>query len=56
MKDLSQEFDARIWAKEWIKILIEHPDLPTDEGAMIGWFANAIMAGYDHSRREIDEK
>lgn len=39
--------DARVWAKEWLETLAENPDIATDEGAMIGWFANAIMAGYD---------
>ena len=39
--------DARIWADEWAKTIAEHPKIPTDRDAMIGWFANAIMAGYD---------
>lgn len=39
--------DARVWTEEWMKTIKEHPGIPTDEGAMIGWFANAIMAGYD---------
>lgn len=34
--------DAAIWADEFLK---QHPEL--DKGEMIGWFANAIMAGYD---------
>ena len=46
--NLSCEFDATVWAKEWIRVIKEHPQVPTDEGTMIGWFANAIMAGYDH--------
>jgi hypothetical protein len=39
--------DAQVWAKEFVKTVGEHPSIPTDEGTMIGWFANAIMAGYD---------
>ena len=39
--------DAQVWAKEWAKHIAEHPGIPTDEATMIGWFANAIMAGYD---------
>lgn len=39
--------DAWAWAKEWIKTIKEHPEVPNDEACMIGWFANAIMAGYD---------
>jgi hypothetical protein len=34
--------DAQVWAKEFCK---QFPDM--DEGTMIAWFANAIMAGYD---------
>ena len=36
--------DARIWTREWLKTIKDNPDIATDEGAMIGWFANAIMA------------
>jgi len=39
--------DAVIWAREWMKQIAAHPFIPRDEGCMIGWFANAIMAGYD---------
>jgi hypothetical protein len=34
--------DAVVWAKEFCK---RFPDM--DEGLMVSWFANAIMAGYD---------
>jgi hypothetical protein len=47
---LSCEFDAVVWVKEWLRVIQEHPQIPTDEGAMIGWFANAIMAGYDRAK------
>lgn len=39
--------DAQVWAREWLKTLAENPGIATDEATMIGWFANAIMAGYD---------
>jgi hypothetical protein len=39
--------DARVWVEEWMKTIKDHPEIPGDENAMIGWFANAIMAGYD---------
>lgn len=45
--------DAAVWAVEWLKIIAEHPTTPLDEGAMIGWFANAIMAGYDTARMQV---
>lgn len=39
--------DAAEWAKVWLDTIRRYPNIPYDEGAMIGWFANAIMAGYD---------
>ena len=39
--------DAQVWADEWLKTIAEHPKIPHDKATMIGWFANAIMAGYD---------
>ncbi len=50
--NLTQTFDARAWAKEWLKTIKANPAIPTDESTMIEWFANAIMAGYDHAQRE----
>lgn len=52
--NLASEFDARVWAREWIRIIKENPAIPTDEECMVGWFANAIMAGYDRGRCEVD--
>lgn len=51
--NLNDTFDAQIWAQEWLKTIEKNPSIPTDEGTMIGWFANAIMAGYDHAYREV---
>lgn len=34
--------DAKVWADEFVKL---NPS--ADHGLMLGWFANAIMAGYD---------
>jgi hypothetical protein len=39
--------DAAVWAQKWAEAIRNHPHIPFDEGSMIGWFANAIMAGYD---------
>lgn len=39
--------EARVWADEWAKAIASHPDVPADHDTMIGWFANAIMTGYD---------
>ena len=39
------EFDAQVWAREFMKLI--HNGTQISEGLMIGWFANAIMSGYD---------
>ena len=45
--NLCGTIDAKVWAEEFIKTIKKKPKIAKDEGAMIGWFANAIMAGYD---------
>ncbi len=50
------ETDATVWAKSWLEIISENPGIPTDEGAMISWFANAIMAGYDWGRKHEQKR
>lgn len=55
-KDLVGVVDARVWASEFVKVVEANPDIPTDEGCMIGWFANAIMAGHDSHSDEIDRR
>ena len=39
--------DAQVWADEWLRTLKAHPGIAHDRATMIGWFANAIMAGWD---------
>lgn len=41
------DMDARHWVEAWLRITKEKPHIPSDYGTMIGWFANAIMTGYD---------
>lgn len=43
--DLHKTFDARDWASEFCRI---HPG--SDYELMLGWFANALMAGWDEHR------
>jgi deoxycytidylate deaminase len=43
----TQSFDAREWAKAFNRTLVQLGYQPHDEGWLIGWFANAIMRGYD---------
>ena len=46
--------DARVWARDWADTIIKSPTVPFNEGAMITWFANAIMAGYDLKARQCE--
>ena len=39
--------DAQVWAEKFANAVVAEPSLTADRGTMIGWFANAIMAGYD---------
>jgi hypothetical protein len=41
--------DAVKWAKEFNKVLVSKGEQPWDPGFLIGWFANAIMAGHDNA-------
>lgn len=54
-KEWPHTMDAKIWADKWLETVRKNPEIALDEGAMIGWFANAIMAGYDLSRLESEE-
>jgi hypothetical protein len=50
---------ARVWAAEWVRIAREIEAANDgrqviDEGWMIAWFANAIMAGYDIGRARLE--
>jgi len=46
---LHQTMDAQVWAREFMKRVEQGCVL--DEGMMLGWFANAIMCGWDHHAR-----
>lgn len=49
------EFDARVWAEQFMIRVRRNPSIATDEGCMLAWFANAIMSGYDRRSHELDE-
>lgn len=51
-----QSIDAAEWAKQWMQTIAAHPNIPTDEATMLGWFANAIMAGYDTATARLSGK
>ena len=46
------QFDADILAKEFVKTVKKKPEIATDVDAMRGWFANAVMNGYDRGARK----
>tara|TARA_R110000824_G_scaffold91744_1_gene223053 strand:- start:559 stop:981 length:423 start_codon:yes stop_codon:yes gene_type:complete len=46
--NLHETTDAAIWAAEFCRIF---PEYNADEGNMIGWFANAMMAQSDAEHR-----
>lgn len=48
-KPWPQTMDAKIWADEFCK-----RNSASDHGTMLGWFANAIMIGYDTARWEFE--
>lgn len=50
--DFTGSFDARDWARAFIGTLQTHPTMATDEEAMLGWFADALMRGYDTGRND----
>jgi len=44
------EFDASKWADEFMRLFGQRLQ-DVDEGLMLGWFANAIMTGFDEGVR-----
>lgn len=55
-KKWPETFDAAAWADAWLLTLKEHPGIADDRQTMIGWFANAIMRGYDQKANEVREQ
>src|SRR5688572_2805807 len=47
-------FDAADWAAEFMRLFGDKRD-KIDEGLMIGWFANALMRGYDEHAWRVDK-
>ena len=55
--ELVGTFDARVWAEQFVDRFKGSRIGPGDvsEETMIGWFANAIMAGYDERARRVSD-
>jgi transcription elongation factor Elf1 len=49
------EFEAKVWVSEWMKSIKNDRSIATSEATMLGWFSNAIMAGYYKARAELAE-
>ena len=50
-----QSFKAEHWAASFLQTLRENPGIVIDHELMQCWFANALMAGYDHHRYQSKE-
>jgi hypothetical protein len=48
--------NAAVWAEFFMETLKENPDLEIDEGLMISWFANAMMAMHDHIYSKLERE
>jgi hypothetical protein len=49
MPDYDMSIHTNADAMAWAKLFCEkNPDCGLDEGVMVGWFANAMMAMHDH--------
>jgi len=44
--------DAEAWAEAFVQEVKMNPAIATDKETMVGWFANAIMAGYDRNQKD----
>lgn len=51
MSTLPFSFDARDWAREFTDLARRRPGIATSEGAMLAWFAGALMSGFDEANR-----
>lgn len=50
----TQSFAASDWARDFVQQVRLNPSIATDEGTVCGWFANAIMRGYDERERILN--
>lgn len=53
--DFAGSFDAQKWASAFVKHAQANPAIPTDEGTMTAWFANALMRGWDEHASRMPE-
>jgi hypothetical protein len=49
--------DARVWAEEFCRVFGEKiPAIKDEQDWVHGWFANAIMLGYDAGKRDAEKE
>ncbi len=49
-----ESFDAQVWADAFMRVIDNIGRDRIDDGLMIGWFANALMRGYDQHARSVE--
>jgi hypothetical protein len=52
--EILKSFDARDWAKAFVAHVHQIPSIATDEETMSGWFANALMRGFDEAKQKAE--
>lgn len=53
--DVLKSFDAERWAAKFLETLHDNPEIVIDHDLMVGWFANALMRGYDEHYWQTSE-
>lgn len=48
----TQEFNAAVFAREFVAAVERTLDLATDERTMLSWFSVALMNGYDKGTQD----
>lgn len=56
MKEFEKTMDARDWVEGLNLVLANHGEQPVDPDLLLGWFANAIMFGYDEGQRRLTQE
>ena len=51
-RPIKNKFDAKDWAKEFVRMVKVKPEIATDVGIMITWFSNTMTAGWDKAMGE----
>lgn len=54
--EILESFDARDWANSFNEVLVEKGEQPFDPEWLTGWFANALMRGYDEGKKSRVEE